>query len=79
MKISIILAHPDKNSFNHAIAAAAAETLNQNGHTVTFHDLYEERFYAVRLQAATQYLLKFPKPKASLLSIPTGGVNRRRF
>lgn len=47
MKISIILAHPDKNSFNHAIAAAAAETLNQNGHTVTFHDLYEERFDAI--------------------------------
>jgi len=44
MKISIILAHPDKKSFNHAIAATAIETLKQNGHKVFFHDLYEENF-----------------------------------
>lgn len=44
MKISVILAHPDKNSFNHAIAATAVETLLQNGHEVDFHDLYEEKF-----------------------------------
>ena len=44
MKISIILAHPDKKSFNHAIAATAIETLKQNGHKVFFHDLYEEKF-----------------------------------
>ena len=29
MKISVILAHPDKKSFNHAIAATAIETLKQ--------------------------------------------------
>jgi len=34
MKLSIILAHPDPNSFNHAIAATAIETLEQNGHTI---------------------------------------------
>jgi len=44
MRISVILAHPDTESFNHAIAAAVVETLNQNGHAVCFHDLYGERF-----------------------------------
>jgi NAD(P)H dehydrogenase (quinone) len=44
MKISIILAHPDKKSFNHAIAATVVERLKQNGHKIFFHDLYEENF-----------------------------------
>jgi len=44
MRISVILAHPNKGSFNHAIAATVVETLNQNGHEVAFHDLYEENF-----------------------------------
>lgn len=44
MKISVILAHPNKNSFNHAIAATASDALKKNGHMVSFHDLYEERF-----------------------------------
>jgi NAD(P)H dehydrogenase (quinone) len=44
MNISVILAHPDKGSFNHAIAAEVVETLNKNGHRVIFHDLYKEMF-----------------------------------
>ena len=44
MKISVILAHPDKKSFNHAIAATAVKTLQQNGYDVCFHDLYKEEF-----------------------------------
>ncbi len=44
MKISVILAHPDKRSFNHAIAGAAVGALKKRGHHVLFHDLYEERF-----------------------------------
>lgn len=44
MKISVILAHPNKESFNHAIAATTIETLTQSGHDVCFHDLYEEKF-----------------------------------
>ncbi|MBN1158029.1 MAG: NAD(P)H-dependent oxidoreductase [Bacteroidales bacterium] len=44
MIISVILAHPDKYSFNHAISATVVKTLNQNGHKVNFHDLYEEGF-----------------------------------
>ena len=44
MKISVILAHPDHSSFNHAIARTAAEQLVNNGHEVFFHDLYDEDF-----------------------------------
>ena len=44
MKISVILAHPDQNSFNHSIARTAAEQLINNGHHVFFHDLYEDNF-----------------------------------
>jgi NAD(P)H dehydrogenase (quinone) len=44
MQISIILAHPDAKSFNHAIAQTACERLKQNGHSVVLHDLYAEGF-----------------------------------
>jgi NAD(P)H dehydrogenase (quinone) len=44
MKISVILAHPSPESFNHAIAEAAVNTLAGNGHQVIYHDLYEENF-----------------------------------
>jgi len=44
MKISLILAHPNVGSFNHAIAEAARSALVSSGHEVSFHDLYQERF-----------------------------------
>lgn len=44
MNISIILAHPKRRSFNHAIADMAVRTLRTNGHQIMFHDLYEEKF-----------------------------------
>ena len=44
MNIFIALAHPDRNSFNHAIAAQCKERLTKNGHTVFYHDLYLENF-----------------------------------
>lgn len=44
MNISIILGHPNKESFNHAIADAAVTSLKERGHTVMFHDLYAENF-----------------------------------
>lgn len=47
MKVSVILGHPYENSFNTAIARAATETLEENGHTVIFHDLYQEGFNPV--------------------------------
>lgn len=42
--IVVILAHPDKESFNAAIAETAVRTLQELGHEVVLHDLYEERF-----------------------------------
>jgi NAD(P)H dehydrogenase (quinone) len=44
MNVSVILAHPHKGSFNHAIAETAVLSLYRLGHTVCFHDLYAERF-----------------------------------
>jgi putative NADPH-quinone reductase len=44
MKKSLILAHPDEGSFNHAIAKAALGRLEGNGHEIFFHDLYKENF-----------------------------------
>ncbi len=44
MNISVILAHPDPGSFNHAIAMTATHAARANGHTVWFHDLYAEGF-----------------------------------
>ena len=74
MKISVILAHPDKNSFNHAIAATTVETLKQNGYEVYFHDLYEEEFdpilpteeiqkVANDIEAASRVILKDERNK----------------
>src|ERR1017187_133793 len=47
MNISLILAHPDPGSFNHAVAEAAEATLRGAGHHVVFHDLYQEKFAPV--------------------------------
>ncbi len=44
MNVSVILAHPDNQSFNHAIATTAVQQLEENGHSVMYHDLYAEQF-----------------------------------
>lgn len=44
MQVLVVLGHPNKGSFNHAIANTVVETLLKNGHEVFFHDLYEENF-----------------------------------
>ncbi len=44
MKILIIVAHPNRTSFNHAIAMTCSSVLTDNGHEVITHDLYKERF-----------------------------------
>jgi NAD(P)H dehydrogenase (quinone) len=49
MQILIILAHPDKNSFNHAIAQTAVSQLQRNGYDAIFHDLYDEKFDPILL------------------------------
>jgi NAD(P)H dehydrogenase (quinone) len=44
MKVLVIVAHPNKASFNHAIALTCFKTLAENGHEVIGHDLYDEYF-----------------------------------
>ena len=44
MNILVVLGHPDKNSFNHAIASTCCDKLSEKGHSVIFHDLYAEGF-----------------------------------
>jgi NAD(P)H dehydrogenase (quinone) len=44
MRLSIILAHPRADSFNHALAAATVEAAQLAGHQVRFHDLQAETF-----------------------------------
>lgn len=43
-KVLVILAHPDPESFNAAIAHRCVRTLAQNGYEAIFHDLYREGF-----------------------------------
>jgi NAD(P)H dehydrogenase (quinone) len=44
MNILVIVAHPSRASFNHAIAMTCSRVLADNGHRVITHDLYEELF-----------------------------------
>jgi putative NADPH-quinone reductase len=44
MNLSVILAHPNPGSFNHAIAETAVAELRRRGHVVSFHDLCQEGF-----------------------------------
>jgi len=44
MQILVVVAHPDQQSFNRAIADLVVHTLHGNGHGVSFHDLYAEGF-----------------------------------
>jgi NAD(P)H dehydrogenase (quinone) len=44
MRVVVVIAHPDPNSFNHAIAATATTSLVKAGHQVTMLDLYAEEF-----------------------------------
>jgi putative NADPH-quinone reductase len=44
MRILVILGHPSKGSFNHALAETVLRVLNKNRHEIVYHDLYAERF-----------------------------------
>jgi len=44
MEISVILAHPYRESFNYAIYQTVLDTLKKNGHQIHAHNLYEEEF-----------------------------------
>jgi putative NADPH-quinone reductase len=47
MQALIVIAHPHKESFNHAVAARVAERLEASNYTVHVHDLYEQAFNPV--------------------------------
>jgi NAD(P)H dehydrogenase (quinone) len=47
LEILVVLAHPDPNSFNHAIAETAVAQIVKNGHRTIFHDLYAEKFDSI--------------------------------
>jgi putative NADPH-quinone reductase len=44
MNISIILGHPAKGSFNHAIAETVRDAMSGKGYKIFYHDLYAEKF-----------------------------------
>ena len=44
MKVLVIVAQPNRASFNHAIAQTCSRALTDNGHEVIAHDLYREQF-----------------------------------
>lgn len=58
MNILIVLGHPESNSFNHALAQTCKSQLITNGHTVLFHDLYNEQFNPILGQANDDDLIK---------------------
>ena len=51
MNVLVVLGHPNRFSFNHALARAAVEMLEQMGHTPVMHDLYAEGFNPILEQA----------------------------
>ncbi len=55
MKILLVVAHPNPASFNHALAAAATESLRTLGHEVIVQDLHADGFDPVTPAA------EFPK------------------
>src|SRR6478609_10447523 len=46
MRAVVVLAHPDPQSFGHAVAEAACAALRASGHDPVLHDLYAEGFRA---------------------------------
>jgi NAD(P)H dehydrogenase (quinone) len=46
MRVLMIVANPNPESFTHAIAARARTVLERTGHSVVVHDLYAEGFSA---------------------------------
>jgi NAD(P)H-dependent FMN reductase len=90
MQVSIVLAHPDPQSFNHAIAQAAADELTRQKQQVVLHDLYAEKFDPI-LPAGEIPKGAFVPPRVDVhcreiaqadgisSSIPIGGANRPPF
>jgi NAD(P)H dehydrogenase (quinone) len=64
LNISIILAHPNPGSFNHAIVGAASDALHRNGHKAILHDLFQEQFPPLFSAAELQTHAKLDPPVA---------------
>lgn len=47
MTVTVVLAHPNSESFNHAIGERIHSCLDESDHKVHFHDLYQENFIPV--------------------------------
>ena len=47
MKVLLVIAHPELQSFNYAMFNTAVETLENAGHEVKTSDLYQIHFGAV--------------------------------
>jgi len=60
MKILVILGHPDKKSFNHAVAETVIKALHNSGHDVIFHDLYQEEFPPILTSSEIYRDVKLP-------------------
>jgi putative NADPH-quinone reductase len=63
MKVMVILGHPQPGSFNHALADTVVETAQELGHSVIFHDLYQEGFNPL-MTAEEQHAPVFADPLA---------------
>jgi NAD(P)H dehydrogenase (quinone) len=81
MNILFIFCHPDPNSYGAAVARAARQALEDNGHTVKFIDLYAEGFNPVlSLAEKTNYLpntaynIELVKPHVDALQWAEGFV-----
>lgn len=61
MKTSLILAHPNPQSFNHAIARKVVETCQEVSHEIFYHDLYQEKFNPVATNEETSDGNSLPK------------------
>jgi len=72
MKILAVIAHPGKESFNHAIFKRAIQTLKNLGHDVLFHDLYTEKFDPVLSFEEIKKTAKFNSKLATYCNELTG-------
>lgn len=67
MRFQIVVCHPLRDSYAHALAGAAAQALTANGHGVELVDLYEENFEPALTARERQSYFQLPYDTASLV------------
>jgi hypothetical protein len=77
MNVSLLLAHPQPGSFNHAIAQVAREARAAAGHAVAFHDLCAERFEALLPPGESARDARLPPAIAAHCAENRGGGRHR--